>query len=190
MRKKFKYVDPPPFLIVLRLAKYELENIDRFVDLTDRTKGSELRSLERIASEASANVPDDWLTDDFAQIDDFATLSSEFAIVGLWRCVELYRKRAVSIDNSTRKLSNLQITEENIRCARSVNELRCLNNALKHEQRIGGDLVKLKFQRWRGKDGENLGNLKPHYGRLRPLVERYLEDLTDRLNRWWKSNRL
>jgi hypothetical protein len=121
-------------------------------------------------------------------------LSAEFAIVGTWRCVELFRKGAIrfafgekAADRAYRhkvfqgQLSRLRITEARLRCARSVDELRCLNNAIKHDQTISGELT--SFPRWRGKEGDKLGDLERHRVRLRRAVDGYLSDLTKRLSR-------
>ena len=76
-----------PFPFFLLLTKYELDGIDRFVELARETRKER---LERLAAETRRGAPDDdWLADNLAQLDDFAVLSAEFAIIGLWRCVEL-----------------------------------------------------------------------------------------------------
>ena len=73
----------------------------------------------------------------------------------------------------------MKIKGTKIRCVQSVNELRSLNNAIKHERRVNGELA--KFPRWKNKKGDELGDLESHYLRLRPFAKRYLEDLTERL---------
>ena len=180
--------------MLLRIAKYELENIDEFLNLAKKARRSQQQSLERIAAKSGGNTPDEWLVDDSAKLDDFASLSSEFAIIGLWRCIELFRKKAIRVAAGNKaassafkqkalqkELSSLGIVEKRIRCARSVDELRCLNNSIKHAQRVDDELA--GFPRWRSKKGRELGNLETHYRRLRPVAERYLVDLADRLNR-------
>jgi len=196
---KWKYKHRPPFLLYLRLSRYELENIDYFLELVKDTQRSKSTFLEQLASSKEAEDLDDWLVDDFAQLDDFSTISTEFAILGLWRCVEMNRKRAVRIafgDKASKsvfrnkdfkkQLLSINIKEERIRCARSVDELRCLNNAIKHEQRVSVELS--GFHRWKKKQFKELGELRSHYSRLRPLTERYLEDFTNRLCYWWIKN--
>ena len=186
------------FALALRLAKFEMGYMDHFVDLTAKASREEVKTLDRLASQAN-KVPDDWFADDFAEVTEFRTLSSEFAIVGLWRCIELYRKSAVRFacgvdvakntykqEKFTNALSGLGIVEKDIRCARAVDELRCLNNAVKHERRVDNKLA--GFQRWRNKKGGKLGSLEIHYKRLRPLAEHYLEDLAHRLIRWRDAN--
>jgi hypothetical protein len=184
-------------LWIVHLTKSELDDIDRFANLARETWKSEKEGLERLAAQTRRDAPDDdWLVDDFAQLDGFAVLSAEFAIVGLWRCVELYKIRAIRIARTkaihiasggraaarVKELSRLGIARQRIpHCARSVNELRCLNNAIKHSRRVVDELAKIP--RWRGKRGRELGNLEGHYARLRSAAERYVNDLADRLSR-------
>lgn len=197
------------YSVLLDLAKSSLEDIDNFLDLAQRVRKSEQRELEQAAASSRENDLVDLLDDHFAQLKEFSWLYSEFAIIGLWRCIELYRKsvmRAALGDKAAKRaykhklfqedLSCLKIEETKIRCARSVDELRCLNNAIKHERRVNGELAEFrrwkkkkrnqnsklaKRPRWRSKKDDELGDLKDHYLRLRPLAERYLEDLTKRL---------
>lgn len=200
---KFKY-HKRPFSVLLRIAKYELQNVDHFLALAGEAMASSQQALKQIAEQ---EVVDDWLADDYAQLDDFGNLSSEFAIVGLWRCIELYRKRAMGVAGRpedkkrvfTHKqylevLKSFSIKEQRIRCARSMNELRCLNNQIKHSGQIIDNDELLELKGWRSKKSkkskkrESLGNLDQHYKKLRPLVERYLQDLTSRFNRWWHKD--
>ena len=69
--------------------------------------------------------------------------------------------------------------EKKICCAQSVDELRCLNNAIKHERKVGDELA--KFPLWQNKEDDELGDLESHYHILRPFAKQYLEDLTERL---------
>ena len=188
------YKPIPVYSVLLRIAKYSLSDIDAFFDQAKQSRMSEQKNLEQRAASSGENVPDDWLVDDVAQLEEFAWLYSEFAIIGLWRCIELYRKSAMraALGNKAAKrsykhvlfqedLSHLKIEETKLRCAQSVNELRCLNNAIKHERRVNGGLAELP--RWKKKKGDELGDLEHHYLRLRPFAERYLEDLTKRLKK-------
>ena len=191
---KYQYRPRPPVARLLTITKYDLDSIDSFLKLAQQAQLSERADLEVRAAIAPADTPDDFYADDFAELGDFWTLGTEFAIVGLWRCIELYRKRAIRAASGEKaaaeafrhkefqeELSKLGITETRIRCAHSVDELRCLSNAVKHAQSVDSDLA--KFSRWQGKKGRKLGNLERHYRRRRPLAERYLTDLTNRLTR-------
>ena len=88
-----KYRRLSPFFLLGRLAKYELEDVDRFVAWSERQRTARQRYLEKLPS---SDCPDDRFVDDFAEIDAFTSLYTESAIVALWRCVELFRKRAIA----------------------------------------------------------------------------------------------
>ena len=191
----FKYQRRSPFPLLLGIAQREMDTIEDFFDRAKKAWRAGQQALEQIAARSGENVPDDdrWV-DDVAQLKEFAWLYAEFAIIGLWRCIELYRKsamrfalsrgaarRAYEHEKFKKDLLRLKIKETKIRCAQSVNELRCLNNAIKHERRVKGKLA--DFPRWKNKKGDELGDLESHYLRLRPFAERYLEDLTERLKK-------
>jgi hypothetical protein len=181
---KFQYKPASPFKgVFMRITRYEMNNIDGFLSLAKKAQRAEQNVLERIQEKRKTSTLDDGLADDFAQLEDFIALSSEFAILGLWRCIELYKKGAIRVvsgeDAAARtfkhkdfqkELEKLGITEKRIRCARSVDELRCLNNSIKHQQHVDGELA--DFPRWRSKKGRKLGNLESEYRRLRPSAER------------------
>ncbi len=190
----FKYRRLSPFFLLGRLAKYELEDVDRFLAWSDQQRRGRQRYLEKLPS---SDGPDDQFVDDFAEIDAFTSLYTESAIVALWRCVELFRKRTIAQAlgpaqaksvyrhrDFSNALARLRISEPKVRCARSVDELRCINNAVKHEGRVGRELA--ACPRWKKRQGEELGNLRLHYARLRSLTERYIEDLMTKATRWWE----
>ncbi|MCY4132198.1 MAG: hypothetical protein OXF39_06080 [Nitrospira sp.] len=191
---KFKYKRRSPFPLFLMRAEGEIDTIEDFFDRAKDAWRKGQKTLEQMAASSGENVPDDWLVDDVAQLKEFAWLYSEFAIIGLWRCIELYRKsamrfavsksaaqRASEHEKFKKDLLRLNIEETKIRCARSVDELRCLNNAIKHERRVNGKLA--DFPRWKNKEGDKLGDLERHYLRLLPFAKKYLEDLTKRLKK-------
>lgn len=87
-----------PFHLVHHIATGELRTIDRFLETAKQGEESSRKTLERRAAKWGDNAPDDdWLTDDFASLDDFAALSAEFSIIGTWRCVELFRKGVIRL---------------------------------------------------------------------------------------------
>jgi hypothetical protein len=195
---KFEYKPTPPFFIFLRLAKYDIEEVDHYLTLAHESRDSRLETLGKLSQSDKIDGPEDYLTDDFAQLDDFAIIASEFAVIGLWRSIELYRRRAmlnvfgqdgaaIAFKNKKFKeyLAKLGIVEETLGRANAVDELRCLNNAIKHTRHVTGELS--NFGCWRKKKGEELGDLSSHYERLKPLASEYLEDITKHLNDWWRK---
>ena len=183
----FQYRPPSPFNVLLRITEGEFGNIDSFREHAEQAHERQQTHLERLASTNSGrNLPDDWLTDDFSALADFAELSAEFSIVGLWRCIELFRKRAIwncsgkkaaagvfTHKQFQRELSKMRINEKRISCSRTVDELRCLNNSIKHYQRVGDELATFRY--WRNKEGQPLENLAARYPRFRTAAERYPE---------------
>ena len=202
----FKYRRSSPFPLLLGIAEREMDTIEDFFDRAKEAWRAGQQDIEQMAARSSGeNVPDgDRWVDDVAQLKEFSWLYSEFAIIGLWRCIELYEgraKRHIRRHKQSAMRSALDIIlrdkEKKIRCARSVDELRCLNNAIKHERRVNGELAEfprwkkkkgnknsklVNFPRWKTKKNDELGDLERHYLRLRPCAKRYLEDLTKRLN--------
>jgi hypothetical protein len=196
----FQYKMRPPFFMIQKIAGYDIDEVEHYLELTRVAHTDRTQALNELANSEKNEGVDDFLVDDFAVLDDFATMATEFAVIGLWRSIELYRKRALlkAFDENTAKkafrnnefkkqLLKLGIREEKLSCAKSVDELRCLNNAIKHDRRVGGELC--GFKRWGKKKGNELGDLTPHYHRLKPMGIKYLKDLTERLNRWWIKNK-
>ncbi len=184
---KYQYRSQP-FYPLLRLARYELEDVDRLVIWSEQQRQAREKLLERLTQS------DEQFVDDVAEIDAFAQLYAECAVVALWRCVELFRKRLTAKvigppeagkifqrKDFCLALNKLGILESNLHCSKSVNELRCINNAVKHDGYVGEMLAAL--HRWKQRSGEEIGDLRPHYVRLRPLTERYMNDLTKRATR-------
>src|ERR1039457_3238214 len=179
-----------PFYPLLRLARYELEDVDCLVSWSEEQRQAREGLLERLTQS------DKQIVDDVADIDAFARLYAECAVVALWRCVELFCKRVIAqalghaeadgvFKNKVccEKLMKLGISESTLRCAKSVNKLRLLNNAVKHDGYVGETLAALHG--WKQRNGKEIGDLRPHYVRLRPLVERYMDDLTKRATRYF-----
>ena len=194
MARGFKYQHRSAFDgVLLRLTEYALDQIDAFFEQSKRSLKFEKETLEKIVARSGGEGDcDDRWVDEVAKLEGFAWLSSEFAIIGLWRCVELYRKAAIkhALGPSAvqdvfvhrkfqEKLRSQGIEESQICCAEHVDELRCLNNAIKHERRVSDELA--KFPKWKAKEDDELSDLEHHYSRWRPLAEQYLEDLAKRL---------
>jgi tetratricopeptide (TPR) repeat protein len=167
---KFGYRRRSPFLLLAHITQSELDDIDGFVDLAREARKSQKERLDRLAAQIASD--DDWLVDDFAQLDDFAVLSAEFAIIGLWRCVELYRKRAIRTAKAmlgeaaaarVRELSR----SRRIRCATTVNELRCLNDADKafqdHYARGNYSAAQIEAQKLERMAKARFGGDHPYY---------------------------
>lgn len=186
----FRYRDDAPFGLLLRIAQFQLEELDEFLRLASDASSSRRAAIRARATDKNWEC----LMDEYSNLERIPQLASELAIVGLWRTVESFRRSALiqcEIPDAKEqafkkkfvesKLKGLRITEGTLRCSRTVDELRCLNNSVKHSGKVGSELA--GFRRW--KEGERLGDLEPHYWRLRPVAERYLSDLGRRLAKRW-----
>ena len=205
---------------------YDMSLVNNFFEQAKQNIRLEEQKLEQREKSGGENVsPEDLFLNAFAkrELEEFACLSSEFAIIGLWRCVELFRTKAIghalndpairrSLPKEWRKrygkslakhiaksshtdpkssftltlvhddcvdiLSKWKIKEQEIHCAEPVEELRLLNNAIKHQRQVTDSLAEISG--W--KEGDELDDLEKHYCRLQSLAERYLGDLANRLN--------
>lgn len=187
----YQYRDRAPFGLLMVRAMHQLEELDEFVQLATDASKSRQESIRARATDESW----EWLYDDYVGLSRMAELAAELAIVGMWRTVEDFRRLALiqcDVLGAKRKayrkkfvdgeLGKLGIVESRLRCARTVDELRCLNNSIKHSRKVGSELA--DFRRW--KEGEKIDDLAPHYRRLRKVVEPYLADLGNRLTRRWR----
>jgi len=109
-------------------------------------------------------------------------LSHELCIVALYRQIELHSKRVAKrnfpcLDN--RQLFNIASLKralpfdlETLPQFAAFDELRLLNNAIKHTGRVSDELAK-SFPNW--KLGEELKYLDTRYEHLEPLVKEYVK---------------
>jgi hypothetical protein len=192
---KYQYRSQP-FHLLLRLARYDLEDVDRLVSWSEQQRQAREELLERLTQS------DEQFVDDVAEIDAFARLYAECAVVALWRCVELFHKRISTNVNGAlaagekfnykkhflTSLKKLGIPESDLHYKKSVNEIRILNDAIKHDGYVGKELAKLDG--WKRRSGKEFGDLRPHYVRLRPLAERYMDDLAKKATRHFAKRKL
>jgi len=186
-----------PFDTLHRLAMYELEDVDLLVKWSEENTQLRKKRLEQLNQ---LDGPEDQFSDDWGELDSFTQLHAELATVALWRCVELCRKRVIrsalgdeAVKNVFRhqdfckKLWKLGIEEASLKQAEWVNELRCINNDIKHDGYVGGELAKVPG--WESRAGKEIGNLAPHYTRLREHAEAYVADLVEKASQWWRGAR-
>ena len=172
-------------LVAYRIATYELAEVDALVEWFREDSVKRARRLESLAGRGGSS---NRYVDNIEAIRSVSQLNSELSIVALWRCVELCRKRLIqgSLGNEAareawthrkalEKLKDLGIPERTIHDWKTVDELRCLNNVIKHAGYIEGPL--LKHGAWTPRAGEILEGLEIEYPRLRLAAENYIKDL-------------
>ncbi|EOB4247471.1 hypothetical protein [Vibrio metschnikovii] len=126
-----------------------------------------------------------WIQDDAIYTFSVVDLAGELYILALYKRLELKHKELVSFFNlevGTRNLSNwrelwevLPREAKNLPEFNAVNELRLLNNAIKHEGLISRQLAR-SYPHY-GQFGDELTDLSTSFERLEPIVCKYIKEL-------------
>src|SRR5215831_16091031 len=142
-------------------AESEVEAIDRFRAHVHDAAAAERRSIERRANNLPSEIQE-FLADDLHELDAISDLADQLSIVVLYSVVEINtgqvlaqrfgpaaRKNASYIKRLHKFLMQQQrIDIERIPHYRAVNELRLLNNAVKHAGRVTAELAR-EYPRWK-----------------------------------------
>jgi hypothetical protein len=171
--------------LVQRLAETEIDTIDRFRAHIAEGAGARRSAIKRSAVGLPKEVQE-VLADDLAELDVISALGDELAIIALHRVVEkstslILRVRygpaspdAAYIKRVCKFLKGHRIDIERTPHYRAVNELRLLNNTIKH----GNDnkLVK-SYPRWKKGQRKRLkrsSGLDAAYARLKKHVPGFI----------------
>ena len=133
----------------------------------------------------------DFLKDEFYILDQIKEISNQFVIIGLYRIVELETvkqlkrlysgndlKNLFKFGNMIKKLKNdYSIDVKKLTNYKAIDELRLLNNAIKHKNKVTKQLS--VYPDWNV--GDSLNNLDAAYKRLSGQIALYLSDLTKEL---------
>ena len=164
-------------------AEIEVEMIDRFRAHVSDAAAAQRRSIHQRADELPEEIQE-FLADDIYELDKISDLADQLAIVALHRVVELSTQRilmhkfgaaagrkASYIDALRKFLKGHDIDIERIPHYRAMNELRLLNNAIKHAGHVNPQLA-AEYSRWTL--GEELTQLGSAYDRLKRHVPSYV----------------
>lgn len=197
----------------LKMLKYfDNEVIDRLLNSIDNYTDQQTKKISNEYQEIQLKPPHEetdkefhlgMLDDENFFLDEVKKLSYELAIIALYKKLEITTKRVVKAaysDISEKKLSKLSNIEnlekyledkginiKSFKCYNAINEVRLLNNTIKHSGIVGGQLA--AYSGWN--EGDSLENydIKTAYLRLAPLCFRYIEELIDNiLQKLPKSN--
>jgi len=194
---------PWPATYKLR-AELEIEILRRFLELVSRQRKEQETSLRKVGNEAASegyqNQNDleeylESLSDEFWMLDLAQKQAERLTIVGLYRIVELGTRNMFLwiYDDDKQKIrllhqwkkqkeilrKDLEYDLQTTRGYDAVDELRCLNNVIKHADGIV-DKNLSRFPNW--KEGDEVENLDNAFERLAPSVPPYLKDLAESLN--------
>jgi len=146
----------------LQFCRIDTEVIRDFSDAIAKTSRSRLEKLQkqhareakRSASEISDAIIGQYFEDQVALTASMEELAQKLAIVGLFGQVEICIKNmlAIALPNANQKvlfrwdrlckaLGTVGIEIERLSTYKRVNQLRCLNNAIKHSELVGKELA-------------------------------------------------
>jgi soluble cytochrome b562 len=171
--------------------------IDEFLRHLNKSVNSHIRELEKeIKNQSPDKVEDprdlndyrDYLEERIMYLYATKVLGDELSIIALYKKIEIHTNRIIKRKFPTRdakKLSDikylkdkLQLDIKTVEGYSSLNELRLINNSIKHEGKVSAELAK-QFPSW--KEGAKLSDLDLSYKRLLPGVNQYVKDLVEKL---------
>ncbi|GFM72051.1 hypothetical protein PSCICL_30430 [Pseudomonas cichorii] len=170
---------------------FSTEVLDEFRDHFNRSISQQEKSIKesfKAVSVSGFESRDDYesyvssLHDDFWQSDEVRNLGEELSIVGLHRLVEIKIGKVLrgTFPNLTDKKRQDLIAGKSgvIDCPNLVgyaaaNELRLINNCVKHNDSIVDEKLATAFPSWT--KGEPLKNLGTHYSHLKEGVTEYIK---------------
>ena len=171
--------------------RFETETLDEFRDHLEASLRRRQKSLDEEYSSLTVEQFEDprdiegyrmHLDDQMAFSVDVQHLADELSILALYKQVELHIKRITkkNFPNINEKeLFNIGTLKkalpfdlEALPDFQAFDELRLINNAIKHEGKVSEELAR-KFKSWN--EGNKLENLGAVYTRLLPSVKSYVK---------------
>lgn len=181
---------------IRRIAESAVEDIGRFRKHVDHGRVARQSSIEKRAEQLSPEAQE-FLADELYELDMVSRLADQLSIVALYRVVELtigrmlaheFGKAAEAKASDIGKVRDLLKQHKGIDLAsvphyRAIDELRLLNNAIKHAGRVTKQLA-TSYGRW--KENDDLTGLAEAYDRLHKKVAPYLFRLSERMKLRYK----
>ncbi len=171
--------------------------IDRLIDSITSFTVIEANSLEEKYKELqkSAELSDDHkfhieetIIDEADELNEVEELAYELAIIALYKKIEITTKKILKItypeidrkklykfQELKKTLKDKEIDIENFKNYLAMDELRCLNNSIKHSGEVNNELA--KYEGW--SENERVDNLQEAYKRLAPKCNDYIKELID-----------
>lgn len=204
----FKNIRQPNSEIISLLAKYEIEYLKEIRSIIEIDQSSlkediktkiEEGKLEKFESEHDYNSYIDGLNDELFQSFELKSSSKKLLIIGLYMIVEKYTKIIVKwlytgLDKNelAEKIKNLhrwrfleeEMNREKITLSKvaeysKINELRCLNNDIKHNGYVGEELS--NFSTWSNDINKEIDTEKIDLDNFYNSMPKYLSDLAEKI---------
>ncbi len=176
------------------LSTLDTSYIESFNELVANSVEQEFSKIEKRSELHKKKNYDDpehefynglWIQDDGQFMCMVSNLADELSIVALYKQFEIKQKEIIAFHKRTENTSKysfwknvLAVIPETVKNSDSfisVNELRLLNNSIKHEGVVSEELSN-KFPGY-GKKGKELSKLGKTYVRLKPEIVNYINDL-------------
>ena len=134
----------------------------------------------------------EFLSDEHYESKLIKELSEEMVIIALFKTVEISIKKMLQcsqlftedelhqffrIKALMRHVREKIVDLKTLEGLSSYDELRCINNSIKHKGTVGNELA--EFNGWT--EGEKIINLWSHYERLKPGVRNFVYKLSDKI---------
>jgi hypothetical protein len=165
------------------LARLQIAVIQRFVSNLRDTYETEAKRLGALIDEADRQDYADYLADQHLTEVEVVELGGQLAMVALYRVIELstksllrfrYRGAAASLYKfdvlAARLQSDLSVDLRSVTNFASIDEIRLINNAVKHDGKVSNALS--QYPGWTR--GDELTGLEQAFDRLAPSVPDYL----------------
>lgn len=185
------------------LSRIEIDYIDKLLEQIENQNHSDSNKLkksldkakpEKFLSDNDYNSYVDSLIDDFDILKEVNLLSSQLAIVALYRIVEIRTKSILKrhlknsrdikavfrIENLIKLLKKeFGIELNKVKGFSKIDELRCLNNSIKHQGVVSAELS--NFNGW--KLNEKIGDTTDNYNSFAKVVPSYLFSLCEQIEK-------
>ena len=164
--------------LIRRLAEDEVDDVDRFREHVHDARAKRQSALQKRAESLPLEVQE-FLADETRELDIISRLADQLSIVALYRVVETNTGRMVAhefgkaaakkatyieeLKKLLREKKGVELTR--VPHYRAIDELRRLNNEIKHA----------------GLEGKKLDTLGMAYARFRPKVPAYIFRLAERM---------
>ncbi len=181
-------------------TKHEMELISRYLENVESQYSQEVARLDTESdsvSKRSFDDPDDYdwyeenIADEFSVLEDIRNLGEQLGIVAAYRVVETKMKQilkwryrtenldGLNIQGVKERLSRLGINLEGTPHYRAADELRLLNNSIKHNDGQVSPPLAGAFPVWH--EGEKLRDLEDTFNRLTPEIPKFIQALAEQV---------
>ena len=169
-------------VLILQLVDAELQRVDRLSEVVETSVNEELAELRALAGDEDEGI--EFYADEAYELSDLSALFTQLSVIALYAVVEIRTKSLLARPAGSPairkmfKFAEMKGVFEKASGQRlermphytAIDELRCLNNAIKHSGVVGAELA--SFPGW--KRGDMIGDVRPAVTRIRPIIRPFL----------------